>query len=354
MNSQLFVVIAVLMVASLVLAACGPTATEAPAPEATEAPAATQAPAATAAPTEEPLMEEEMNPLFDPALLEGTIYEAGSSTVYPLALRLAEDFKAEGFTGEFKLDSIGSGAGFERFCKNAETDISNASRPIKDSEVEACRANGREPVEFLVGLDAIAVVVSAENDFATDLTVDQLGAIFTGEVTKWSEVDPSFPNEAIELYSPGTDSGTFDFFVEEIVQKPRKIEKLDEAKTLVLAANPQTSEDDNVLVQGVEGSPYAIGYFGYAYFAEDTGGMKALSINGILPSLESAESGTYKLARPLFIYSDAQIMNDKPQVAAFINYFLANVGEVIDEVGYFPASQEKIDGSIVNWLEAMK
>ncbi|NPV55531.1 MAG: phosphate-binding protein, partial [Anaerolineae bacterium] len=129
---------------------------------------------------------------------------------------------------------------------------------------------------------------------------------------------------------------------------------LDDAKALALAANPQTSEDDNVLVQGVEGSPYAIGYFGYAYYAEATGGLKVLSLNGVTPSLDTAESGEYALSRPLFIYSDASIMQEKPQVAAFINYFLSNVTDVIGEVGYFPASQEKIDASVVAWLEAMK
>jgi hypothetical protein len=138
---------------------------------------------------------------------------------FPVTERMAELFQQEGYTGNITVDSIGSGAGFERFCVAGESDISNASRPIKDSEVEQCQAIGREPLEFRVGTDALAVVVSAENDFVTNLTLEQLGQMFSGEITTWDQVDPSFPAETIQIYTPGADSGTFDYFVEAVMEE---------------------------------------------------------------------------------------------------------------------------------------
>jgi phosphate transport system substrate-binding protein len=295
-------------------------------------------------------------PEVDPSSLSGDIYTAGSSTVGPLTEAVIEQFVNEGFTGQIKNDIIGSGAGFERFCKTGETDISNASRAIKDSEIEACAAlsPARTPIEFRVGTDAIAVVVSKENTFATDVSLDELAMLFT-TAEKWSDVRTDWPDEAIQRFTPGTDSGTFDFFTEVVVQKPQGIENLEDAKALVLnASNLQTSEDDNVLVKGVEGSPYAIGYFGFAYYQEQAEKLTSLSINGVAPSFDTAESGEYVLSRPLYIYSDAGIMKEKPQVAAFINYYLTNVNDLITDVGYFPASTDALDQAKQTWLDAMK
>ncbi len=230
---------------------------------------------------------------------------------------------------------------------------------IKDSEVESCTALGRTPIEFRVGTDALAIVVSSENDFLTDVTKEELGKIFSSEVVKWSEVRAEWPNEDILRFSPGTDSGTFDYFVEVVMGPlyPNAEGKADlEAgeASILNAENIQFSEDDNVLVQGVEGSPYAIGYFGYAYYAENEGNLKALSVDGVAPSAETAENGEYPLARPLFIYSDAAIMQAKPQVAAYINFFLSFVNEEILSVGYFPASQAALEVAMQSWLDAMK
>jgi phosphate transport system substrate-binding protein len=267
-------------------------------------------------------------PPVDPSAVSGDIITAGSSTVFPLSERMAELFKDDGYTGEITVDSIGTGAGFERFCMAGETDIANASRAIKDEERTSCQGIGREPVEFRVGTDALAVVVSAENEFATDATMEELAAIF-GTAQQWSDVRAEWPAEDILRYTPGTDSGTFDYFVEVIFEK-------DEAIPLA-ASNLQLSEDDNILVQGVQGSPYAVGYFGYAYYQENTDTLKALNVEGITPSAESVNDGSYPLARPLFIYSDPTILKDRPQVAAFINYYLTHVNEEIRDVGYFPA-----------------
>jgi phosphate binding protein len=298
-------------------------------------------------------------PEVDPASVSGDIIAAGSSTVYPLAEVMADRFKDEGFSGNITIDSIGSGAGFERFCKTGETDIANASRKIKDSEVESCTAIGRTPIEFRVGTDALAIVVSSENDFLTDVTVEELGKIFSSEVVKWSDVRGEWPNEDILRFSPGTDSGTFDYFVEVVMGPlyPNAEGKADPEAgeaSILNAENIQFSEDDNVLVQGVEGSPYAIGYFGYAYYAENQGNLNALSVEGVTPSAETAENGEYPLARPLFIYSDAAILQAKPQVAAFINFFLSFVNEEIQSVGYFPASQEALEVAMQSWLDAME
>jgi phosphate binding protein len=298
--------------------------------------------------------------MYMPDAVSGDVVTAGSSTVFPLTERMAEVFKNEGFTGNITIDSIGTGAGFERFCKTGETDISNASRPIKSSEVESCAAlaTPRTPVEFRVGTDALAVAVSKDNTFLTGMTLEQLALAFS-TAQKWSDIDPSWPAETILRYSPGTDSGTFDYFVEAVMAPANKNAdgkadvKLGE-EAILSSTNIQFSEDDNVLVQGVEGSPYAIGYFGYAYFQENQGKLNALSVNGVAPTAETAENGEYPLARPLFIYSDANIMQSKPQVAAFIKFYLDNVNNEILDVGYFPASDAALQKALDNWINAVK
>jgi phosphate transport system substrate-binding protein len=286
-----------------------------------------------------------MLPEVNPLEVTGDIVTAGSSTVFPLSERMAERFQDEGYAGNVTIDSIGSGAGFERFCVEGETDISNASRGIKDSEVESCRAIARDPIEFRVGTDALAVVVSQENDFIDNASLDELAAIFSSAAEKWSDVNPNWPDEEILRFIPGTDSGTFDFFVEEVFDK--------DEEPILSAANTQLSEDDNVLVQGVLGSPYAIGFFGYAYYAENTDVLKILSIEGVEPTGATVDSADYPLARPLFIYSTASIMQEKPQVAAFINFYLTFVNEEVVDVGYFPASAQALDASKQAWLDAM-
>ncbi len=340
-RSLLFVVVAM----SLLLAACGTPATEAPV--ATEAVVeATEAPAEpTVAPTEDPMA------MYAPDAVTGDIITAGSSTVFPLSERMAELFGNEGYTGNLTVDSIGSGAGFERFCKTGETDVANSSRAIKDSEVEACTAIGRTPIEFRVGTDALTVVVSADNDFVTALTKEQIGKIFTGQFTKWNEVDASFPAEAILVYGPGADSGTFDYFNEAVVaplylNADGKADVAAGEEALLGLEGAQFSEDDNVLVQGVEGSKYAIGYFGYAYFSENSGKLKAVAVEGVEPSQASVDDGSYPISRPLFLYSDATILTEKPQVAAFIYFYLSNVNDNITDVGYFPAPAADLQASM--------
>lgn len=354
-RSFMFVLIAM----SFVLAACGgaPTTEAPPAVEPTTAPAEpTTAPAeSTEAPATEAPAEDSLA-MYAPDAVSGDIVTAGSSTVFPLTERMKQRFEEEGFTGNLTVDSIGSGAGIERFCVAGETDIANSSRAMKDSEVESCTGIGRTVTEFQVGIDALAVVVSAENDFVTDVTLEELAQIFS-TATNWSDVRPEWPNEPILRFSPGTDSGTFDYFVEAVMAPTlddEATEDVNEGEEAILnSAGTQLSEDDNVLVQGVEGSPYAIGYFGYAYFQENQGSLKALSINGIEPNAETAESGEYPISRPLFIYSSTEIMQEKPQVSAFIYFYITHVADEILDVGYFPISDAKAQENLETWNSAL-
>ena len=325
-----------LLIAALAVAACGGSDEE-------------TSPAAEPAMEEKPVAasDESMSglPEVNPLEVTGDIISAGSSTVFPLSEAMAERFKDEGYPDNITIDSIGSGAGFERFCVAGESDISNASRPIKDSERESCAAVDRIPIEFRVGTDALAVTVSKENDFVDNLTLEQLAIAFSSATT-WADVNPDWPAEPIQRFSPGTDSGTFDYFVEEVFDKD---------KEPILSADAiQLSEDDNVLVQGVTGSPYAIGYFGYAYYQENTDTLKIVAINGVEASAENVDNASYPLARPLYIYSDAGIMAERPQVAAFINFYLTYVNEEIERVGYFPAEASVLEAAKQSLLNAIK
>ena len=273
----------------------------------------------------------------DPLSVSGDVAVAGSSTVFPLAEAMAARFEDEGYSGLITVDSIGSGAGFERFCVAGESDITNASRPIRDAEVESCESIGRAPIEFRVGTDALAVTVSPGNTFAADLTIDELAVLFSTAAT-WRDVRAEFPANPIQRFIPGTDSGTFDYFVEEVFDE-------DEAPILT-AGNTQLSEDDNVLVQGISGdgcdpsdagTTCAVGFFGYAYYAENSDLLSVLNIEGVEPTSESVNANTYPLARPLFMYSTASIIGEKPQVGQFLSFVLQFVNEEVAEVGYFPA-----------------
>jgi phosphate transport system substrate-binding protein len=274
-------------------------------------------------------------PEVNPLEVNGDIISAGSSTVFPLSEAMAERFRDEGYSYNITIDSIGSGAGFERFCVAGESDISNASRPIKDSERESCAAINRIPIEFRVGTDALAVTVSKDNDFVDNLTMEELALVFSTAAT-WADVNPDWPAEPIQRFSPGTDSGTFDYFVEEVFDKD---------KEPILSADAiQLSEDDNVLVQGVTGSPYTVGYFGYAYYQENTDKLKAVAIDDgegcVAPTPETIESGDYTpLARPLFIYVSKKSL-ERPEVSAFVDFYMEHGRELTREVGYIPLAPE--------------
>ena len=280
-------------------------------------------------------------PEIDPLDVEGDLSIAGSSTVFPLSRAIYERFIKYGYAGKVKLDRVGSGAGFRLFCEGGKTDISAASRPIKAREVQACAKINRRPIEFHIGTDALAVVINPENKFITNITKEELAAVITSE--KWSDVNPNWPNDKIKRFVPGEDSGTFDFFVEEVLNNNKR--------KLLSSPNTEFSEDDDYIEQSVASNTNGIGFFGYSYYKMHADALRILSIEGIKPSAQTVDSGDYMLARPLFIYSDANIIRNKPQVGEFINFYLSNVNQIIEEIGYFPSSPETLDESKTKLLE---
>lgn len=266
--------------------------------------------------------------------LEGLIQIDGSSTVYPISEAMAEEFMAENSDVQIVVGVSGTGGGFRKFCAG-ETDISNASRPVKEEELEACAENGIEPLELLVGTDALTVVTSLENDFIDDITTEELNTIWApeaeGTITRWNQVNPAWPNAPIGLYGPGTDSGTFDFFTDEV-----------NGEEGASRADYTASEDDNIIVLGVSRDPNALGYFGLAYFLENQDTLKALSVDGVEPTPENAKSGDYSLARPLYIYVNPAAL-DKPEVRAFVEYYLETARDttLVTEVGYVPLTEDE-------------
>ncbi|NJN15372.1 MAG: PstS family phosphate ABC transporter substrate-binding protein [Oscillochloris sp.] len=286
----------------------------------------------------------------EPATIRGPIEITGSSTVYPLTARIAEEFAAEGSPAEIDIKITGTGGGLRSFCNGDPIDIVNASRPISESEIAACRAVGREPIGFQVGVDALAVVVNPQNTFVQSLSFAQLKQIFTGEVTAWNELDPAYPAQPIAIFSPGVDSGTFDFFVEEVLDgDSAALENLNGA---VL------SEDDTELVRGIEENPNAIGYFGYAYYEAEGDLLRAVAIdagNGaVAPGASTVADSTYPLSRPLFVYTSERDLQQHPAAAAFLSYYLQVANEVIADVGYFPPAPTVANDTLQNLVAALQ
>ena len=271
------------------------------------------------------------------AAVEGSLTIDGSSTVYPITEAVAEEFQKTNPKARVTVGISGTGGGFKKFC-NAETDISNASRPIKPTEVEACKAKGIEYIELPIAYDGLAILTNPGSDWVDCVTVKELKALWEpeaqGKITKWSQVRPGWPDKDIHLFGAGVDSGTYDYFTDAVVGKEHSSR-----------GDFQSSEDDNVLVQGISTDPLALGFFGYAYYEENKAKLKVLGVddekpdNGagcVKPSVETVERGTYQpLSRPLFIYvrKDAA---EKPIVKAFVESYLTNAPELVREVGYIP------------------
>jgi phosphate transport system substrate-binding protein len=259
----------------------------------------------------------------------------GSSTVYPITEAVAEDFqKSKKNSIRVTVGISGTGGGFKKFCRG-ETDVSDASRPITKKEMEDCKAAGIEYMEFPVAYDALTVVIHPKNDWARNMTVAELKAIWEpaaqGKITSWKQVNPAWPDRPIKLYGPGADSGTFEYFTEAI-----------NGKAKATRGDFTASEDDNVLVQGVSRDVGGLGYFGYAYFTENKDKLSAVSIvaapgkPAVAPSLESVVNGTYQpLARPIFIYVNAKSA-DKPEVKEFVEFYMKNGEKLTKEVKYVP------------------
>ncbi|MGH3904582.1 MAG: PstS family phosphate ABC transporter substrate-binding protein [Pseudonocardiaceae bacterium] len=270
--------------------------------------------------------------------LSGKVLIDGSSTVGPLSSAAAELYAEEAPGVNVTVATSGTGGGFKKFCAG-ETDISDASRPLADDEMAACKAKGIEYVELQVANDALTVVANQQNNWANCLTTEQLKTIWgleaEGKVKTWNQVDPSFPPEPLALFGPGTDSGTFDYFTDEI-----------NGEEGASRTDYQSSEDDNVLVQGVAGAKGALGYFGYTYYEENADKLKAVQVDGgsgcVAPSAQTVQDGTYKpLARPLFLYVNKAAYTSKPQVKGFVDYYVSNDGKIAEAAQYVPLNDDQ-------------
>lgn len=279
--------------------------------------------------------------------LSGTVTVDGSSTVAPLTTAAAEFFAEEAPKVRVTVGTSGTGGGFEKFCAG-ETDISDASRPIKSEEKAACDKKGITFEELTVANDALTVVVNRDADWVDCLTVEQLKKIWEpkSKVNNWNQVDPEFPDEPLKLFGAGTDSGTFDYFTEAI-NGEEGASRTDYSPT----------EDDNVTVQAVAGSQGGLGYFGFSYFEENQDKLKALKIDSgkgcVAPGVETAQDGTYTpLSRPLFIYPNGKSLQ-RPQVEAFVDYYVENHGEIAKDAKFIPLNAEQ-DKELKADLEKLK
>ncbi len=282
-----------------------------------------------------------------PAKAQSIIKIDGSSTVFPITEAVSESFREKNSNVKFTIGIAGTGGGFKKFCKG-ETDISDASRPILKKEMVECAKNGVYYLELPVAFDALTVVINPKNKFLSKITVDELKKIWEpaaqGVITTWNQVNPAWPKTPIKLYGPGTDSGTFDYFTEAINGKA-KLSRTDFT----------TSEDDNVIVQAVSRDVNALGYLGFAYYSENSKKLKAAAIlakdgkNAVFPSVKSVSDATYKpLARPLFIYVNVKA-DERPEVRAFVEYYLNNAETMAKQVKYIPLSMKDYRHTMVNY-----
>ena len=259
--------------------------------------------------------------------LKGEVLIDGSSTVAPISQAVAEEFSKENSDVNVSVGISGTGGGIKKFV-SGEIDIADASRAMKPEELASAKKNGIEFIELKIGLDGITIVGNPENTWAQNLTTEDLKKIWAdgSTIKTWKDVNPAWPAEPIKLYGPDQDSGTYDYFIEEILGKDGKIRK-----------DYSPSSDDNQLVQGVEGDKGALGYFGYAYYLEQKDKLKAFSVNGILPSDETVKNGTYKpLSRPLYLYINKKSFAEKAQVKSFIQFYIKNATELVKSSGYVP------------------
>ncbi len=272
----------------------------------------------------------------DMANLEGTIKVDGSSTVFPITEAVAEEFRAEQPDVKVTIGVSGTGGGFKKFSRG-ETNISDASRPIKDMEIAACKENNVGYVELEIAYDGLALLVHPENDWVDSFTAGELKMLWEpsaqGKVMKWNQIRPEWPNEEIHLFGPGVASGTYDYFTEAIVGTSGSSR-----------GDFTASEDDHVLVQGIAGDKYSLGFFGLAYYTENKDKLKLIGVdNGkevVMPSLETVSNGTYSpLSRPLFIYVNSTSVAS-PEVVAFVDFYLENAEELSEDVGYIPLPDE--------------
>ncbi len=282
-------------------------------------------------------------PLVDPAEITGDLTGAGSTALAPLTERLAERFQEEGFSGQITLDIQDTASGLERFC-TGEADFALASRPIESAEAERCTQNGRTPLEFPVTLDAVVVIISDANTFADQLSLKEAVMAFSTAVT-WRDVRSDWPADPIQRFTPPPTSATWAFFAQHLF--PNNEAVLRNASQLTPVTDPHT------LIQRVAASPSAVGFLSYAQVQNDQDQILVLPLAGIDPWTPTVVSGQYPLSRTLYLYTDPGVMHLKPQVAAFVNYYLTYVNEEAEDVGNFPLDQDTLNQGKATWLQTM-
>ena len=341
-KSRRLSLVAGVLALGLIGSACGSssssdTAAATAAPAATSATTAAAATTAEAATTAAAATTEAAPAATDAAAVKGTIAIDGSSTVGPLVALGAEDFMKDNSGLDITVGTSGTGGGFEKFC-NGETDISDASRPIKDEEKAKCVAKGIAFTEMLIANDAISIAVNKDNDWATCLTTAQLKTMWgpeaEGKITNWNQIDPAFPDQKLSLFGPGTASGTFDYFTGAINGKGGQ------SRT-----DYSPSEDDNVTITGIEGDKGALGYFGLSYLEENGDNLKSVAVDSgagcVAPSVATAQDGTYKpLSRPLFVYVKNE-SGAKAEVKAFVDYLVAQQDALTKEALFVPLTTDQ-------------
>ncbi|WP_096393825.1 PstS family phosphate ABC transporter substrate-binding protein [Halorubrum trapanicum] len=286
--------------------------------------------------------------------LSGDIRISGSSTVYPVAQEVTRRFAEQNSEINFNLTRDGSGGGFNNVFIPGDSDMNNASRPITEDELQRCRDNGIEPVEFFLAQDALTVVVNNEADFIDSISLEDLATIWSPDTPPelWSDVNSDWPDEPLDLYGPASTSGTYDYFIEAVIGETEADQPIRE--------DFEGTEEDDLIAQGVAGNQYALGYLPFAYYTNNPDSVKALSLSEggddpVAPSLEGAQSGNYPLARPLFTYGHMGKIQEKNHLQEFIEFYINQAGMdyVAEDIGYVPASSDMVESNLTNLEEAI-
>jgi phosphate transport system substrate-binding protein len=338
----LIVGLTALAVASVAFAACGDDDDDTPTPQPTTPAATATTPAGTGTATQTASPTQTAAPGINYGALSGAVLADGSSTVFPITEAVAEEFSKVARNVRATVGFSGTGGGGEKFCRG-EIDIWDASRPITQAEKDRCAAAGiTDYIELEIAIDALTIVINPANSWATCLKTAEVQKLFQdGGAKTWADINPAWPADTIKFYYPGADSGTFDYFLEAI--KLRGASRNEPAHR----SDGTASEDDNILVRGVEGDRNAVGYFGFAYYQEEGQRLKAVQVDGgdgcVEPTFENALSGKYKpLSRPLYIYVREATLKEKPQVLGFVKFFLDNVQELAADVGYVSLPDDRL------------
>ena len=286
--------------------------------------------------------------------LSGDIRISGSSTVYPVAQEVTRQFAEQNSEVSFNLTRDGSGGGFNNVFIPGDSDMNNASRPITENELQRCRDNGIEPVEFFLAQDALTVIVNNEADFIDSISLEDLATIWSPDTAPetWADVNSDWPDEPFDLYGPASTSGTYDYFIEAVIGETEADQEIRE--------DFEGTEEDDLIAQGVAGNQYALGYLPFAYYTNNPDSVKALSLSEggsdpVEPSLEGAQSGNYPLARPLFTYGKMSAIQEKNHLQEFLEFYINEADEdyIAQDIGYVPSSSDMVESNLTNLEEAI-